>query len=127
VVEPISRQFDSFFLSLLVVLILAAAAVATWDVLLRDIPKLLQPGSEYSVLQEILQPILLIAIATELGLLLLFHRATAAVEVIIFVPEHKRARKMVRPDVTVTGLLIGTASIIALVITRHYFLPGKAK
>lgn len=111
------------FLSLLAVLILAAAAIATWDVLIRDFPKLLHPVSEYSILQDILQTILLIAIAAELGLLLLFHRATAAVEVIIFVI----ARKMVRPDVTVTGLLMGTASIIALIITRRYFLPGKPK
>src|SRR5262245_46322293 len=69
------------FLSLLAVLILAAAAIATWDVLVRDFPKLLRPINEYSVLQEILQTILLIAIAAELGLLLLFHRPTAAVEV----------------------------------------------
>jgi hypothetical protein len=111
------------FLSLLAVLILVAAGIATWDVIVRDFPRLLQPVSEYSVLQDILQTILLIAIAAELGLLLLFHRATAAVEVIIFVI----ARKMVRPDITVTGLLMGTVSIIALVITRHYYLPGKSK
>jgi hypothetical protein len=53
--------------------------------LITDFPKLLRrPGSEYSVLQEILQMLLLIGITAELGLLFLFHRTSAAVEVIIF-------------------------------------------
>ncbi|HWQ34103.1 MAG TPA: hypothetical protein VNQ79_14730 [Blastocatellia bacterium] len=111
------------FLSLLALLTFLAAVFTAWDTVMRDFPKLWQPVNEYSVLQEILQTILLIAIAAELGLLLLFHRTTAAVEVIIFVI----ARKMVSPDISVTGLLLGTAAIIALVITRFYYLPGKAK
>jgi len=129
--EPFVEQWLSrrlgnlihLFLSLLAMLIFAAAMITTWDMLVRDFPKLWQPVNEYSVLQEILQTILLIAIAAELGLLLLFHRAAAAVEVIIFVI----ARKMVSPDISVTGLLLGTAAIIAMVITRYYFLPGKPK
>ncbi|MFN7945417.1 MAG: hypothetical protein U0Z53_08700 [Blastocatellia bacterium] len=111
------------FLSLLALLTFVAAAVTAWDTVVRDFPKLWQPVNEYSVLQEILQTILLIGIAAELGLLLLFHRTTAAVEVIIFVI----ARKMVSPDITVLELLLGTVAIIALVVMRFYYLPGKAK
>jgi hypothetical protein len=91
--------------------------------LVRDFPKFWQPRSEYLVLQEIISTILLIAIAAELGLLLLFHRTTAAVEVIIFII----ARKMVAPDITVAGLLLGTAALIGLAITRFYYLPGRMK
>lgn len=112
------------FLSGLALLTFIAAAIATWDMLITDFPKLLRrPGSEYSVLQEILQMLLLIGIAAELGLLLLFHRTSAAVEVIIFVI----ARKLVTPDISPVGLLLGTISIIALVIMRARFLPGRAK
>jgi hypothetical protein len=111
------------FLSLLALLIFVAAMITTVDVIIRDFPKLWQPLNEYSVLQEIILTILLIAIAAELGLLLLFHRTTAAIEVIIFVI----ARKLVGPDITVTGLLLGTLAIVGLVITRFYYLPGRAK
>ena len=111
------------FLSLLALLIFIAALFTTWETVMRDFPKLWHPGNEYSVLQQILQSMLLIAIAAELGLLLLFHRTTAAVEVIIFVI----ARKMVSPDIEVTGLLLGTIAIIGLVAARYYFLPGKTK
>ena len=111
------------FLSLLALLIFIAAAIATGDLLLFDFPKLWQSRNEYSVLQDIILTILLVAIAAELGLLLLFHRTTAAVEVIIFVI----ARKLVTPDITVSGLVLGTSAIIGLIIARYYFLPGKAK
>lgn len=111
------------FLSLLAVLIFIAAAVATIDLVIRDFPGLWQRGDEYSVLQNILLTILLIAIAAELSLLLLFHRTAAAVEVIIFVI----ARKMVSPDITLPGLLMGTAALAGLVITRFYFLSGREK
>lgn len=112
------------FLSGLALLTFIAAAIATWDMLITDFPKLWRrPGSEYSVLQEILQMLLLIGIAAELGLLFLFHRTSAAVEVIIFVI----ARKLVTPDISPVGLLLGTISIIALVIMRARFLPGRAK
>ncbi len=111
------------FLSLLALLIFAAALITTWDTVTRDFPKFWQPLNEYSVLQEIIETILLIAIAAELGLLLLFHRTSAAVEVIIFVI----ARKMVSPDITMTGLLLGTLAIITMIIVRFYYLPGKPK
>lgn len=112
------------FLSVLALLTFVAAVIATWDMLITDFPKLWhRPGSEYSVLQEILQTLLLIGIAAELGLLLLFHRTSAAVEVIIFVI----ARKLVAPDINPSGLLLGTVAIIALVIMRARFLPGRVK
>lgn len=112
------------FLSVLALLAFVAAVIATWDMLITDFPKLWhRPGSEYSVLQEILETLLLIGIAAELGLLLLFHRTSAAVEVIIFVI----ARKLVAPDINPGGLLLGTVAIIALVIMRARFLPGRAK
>lgn len=116
-------NFIHLFLSLLAVLIFVAAVITTGDVLIRDFPKLWQRTDEYSVLQEILSTMLLIAIAAELGLLLLFHRTTAAVEVIIFII----ARKLVDPEITLPGVLLGTTAIISLVITRFYFLPGRIK
>lgn len=111
------------FLSLLALLTFVAALITAYDMVTRDLPKLWSPANEYAVLQDLLQTILLIAIAAELGLLLLFHRTTAAVEVIIFVI----ARKLVSPDITVPGLLMGTVAIIGLVIARYYYLPGKTK
>lgn len=111
------------FLSLLALLTFVAAVIAAGDVVVRDFPKLWQRPDEYSVLQDILLTVLLIAIAAELGLLLLFHRTTAAVEVIIFII----ARKLVSPEITLAGLLLGTTAIVGLVITRFYFLPGRMK
>jgi uncharacterized membrane protein len=93
------------FLSVLALLILVAAAIATFDTVVRDFPKLWQQISEYSTLQQIIENILLIAIAAELGFLLLFHRAAAAVEVVIFII----ARKMVTPGITALDLLLGAA------------------
>jgi hypothetical protein len=58
-----------------------------------------------------------------LGLLLLFHRATAAVEVVMFVI----ARRMVATDVTAFDLLMGSIALSALMAVRFYFLPGKPK
>jgi len=110
------------FLSFLAIIIVVAAAIATVDVLIRDFPQLWRPnGNEYDVLHRVIQSILLVAIAGELGLLLLFHRAGAAIEVIIFVV----ARKMVSPDISGVELLLGTASLVALVATRHYFIREK--
>ena len=72
------------FLSLLAIVIVVAAAIALVDVLIRDFPQLWQrAGNEYDILHHVIQSILLVAIAGELGLLLLFHRAGAAIEVII--------------------------------------------
>src|SRR5918997_5970633 len=111
------------FLSLLSVLILAAAAVAAYDTAVTEFPKLLVPVDEYDVLQKIIQNLLLIAIAAELGLLLLFHRTSAAVEVIIFVI----ARKIVTPDITSLDLLLSVAALAGLLVVRFYYLPGRPK
>jgi hypothetical protein len=110
------------FLSLLAIVIVVAAAIALVDVLIRDFPQLWQrAGNEYDILHHVIQSILLVAIAGELGLLLLFHRAGAAIEVIIFVV----ARKMVTPDISGVELLLGSASLIGLVAARRYFIREK--
>jgi len=110
------------FLSFLAVVIVVAAAIAAVDILIRDFPQLWgRTGNEYDVLHHVIQSILLVAIAAELGLLLLFHRAGAAIEVIIFVV----ARKMVSPDISGVELLLGTASLVALVAARRYFIREK--
>jgi hypothetical protein len=111
------------FLSLLALLILAAAAVAAYETVVREFPKLWQPTDEYKALQQVIENILLVAIAAELALLLLFHRTSAAVEVIIFVI----ARKIVSPDITAVELLLSVAALVALLVARFYFLPGKPK
>ena len=111
------------FLSLLALFIFVAAIIATIDTVVRDFPQLWQPVNEYIVLQKLVESILLIAIALELALLLIFHRTTAVVEVMIFVI----ARKMVSPETTIVGLLIGTSAVIGLIIVRFYFLPGRVK
>lgn len=111
------------FLSLLALLILIAAVIATYDTVVRDLPKLWQPTDEYAALYGIISNILLIAIAAELGLLLLFHRTSAAIEVIIFVI----ARKLVSPEVKALDLLLGAAALSGLLVVRFYFLPGKPK
>jgi hypothetical protein len=111
------------FLSILAVLILAAAAIAAFEMLKTDVPKLWQPAGGYKELQQIISSVLLVAIAAELGLLLLFHRTSAAVEVIIFVI----ARKIVTPDVSALELLLSVAALAGLLIVRFYYLPGKPK
>jgi uncharacterized membrane protein (DUF373 family) len=83
------------FLSLLAIFILAAAAIMAYETVVREFPKLWQPTDEYKALQKVIENLLLVAIAAELALLLLFHRTSAAVEVIIFVI----ARKIVSPDI----------------------------
>ena len=111
------------FLSFLAIVIVIAAAIATVDILIREFPQLWrQTGNEYDVLHRVIQSILLVAIAGELGLLLLFHRAGAAIEVIIFVV----ARKMVTPDISGVELLLGTVSLVGLVIVRHYFIRDQS-
>ncbi|HEV2914589.1 MAG TPA: hypothetical protein VGX92_15020 [Pyrinomonadaceae bacterium] len=111
------------FLSVLALLVLAAAMIGAFDTLVRDFPKLLQPSDEYKVLQQIIENILLVAIAAELGLLLLYHRTSAAIEVIIFVI----ARKIVTPGVTALELLLSVAALAGLLIVRFYYLPGRPK
>src|ERR1044072_7472656 len=110
------------FLSLLAIVIVIAAAIAAVDVIVRDFPQLWRQGTnQYDALHHVIQNILLVAIAGELGLLLLFHRAGAAIEVIIFVV----ARKMVTPDISGVELLLGSASLIGLVAARRYFIREK--
>ena len=111
------------FLSLIALVILAAAAVAAFETVVRDFPKLWQPTDEYKALQQIIENILLVAIAAELALLLLFHRTSSAVEVIIFVI----ARKIVTPDITAIELLLSVSALAGLLIVRFYYMPGKPK
>lgn len=111
------------FLSVLAVMILVAAAIMAYDTLVRDFPKLWQPTDEYKALQQIIENILLIAIAAELALLFLFHRSSAAVEVIIFVI----ARKTVTPGISALELALSVAALAGLLIVRFYYLPGKPK
>ncbi len=56
-------------------------------------------------------------------LLFLFHRTSAAIEVLVFII----ARKMVTPGLSGLELLAGVAALAGLVIVRFYFLPGKKK
>ena len=107
------------FLSVLALMILVAAAIAAFDILVRDFPKLWQQANEYDVLHQIIQNILLAAIAAELSLLLLFHRTGAAIEVVIFVI----ARKMVTPGISGLELLLGATALAGLIIVRFYYLP----
>ncbi|MBA3769750.1 MAG: hypothetical protein H0X08_04535 [Blastocatellia bacterium] len=110
------------FLSLLAVLLLVAAAIATFDTVVRDFPKLwVEQQDEYGVLLKIIDNLLLIAITAEFGLLLLFRRLSAAVEVVIFV----LARKTVNPDITAFDLTLCAAAIAGLIAIRFYYLPGK--
>lgn len=111
------------FLSLLSVFVLAAAAIAAYDTIVNEFPKLFVSNDEYHVLEKIIQNLLLVAIAAELGLLFLFHRTSAAVEVIIFVI----ARKIVTPDITSLDLLLSVVALAGLLVVRFYFLPGKPK
>ncbi len=110
------------FLSALAVVLLVAAAIAAYDTVVNEFPKLLQrPQNEYAVLQQIIANILLVAIAAEFALLLLFHRMSAAVEVVVFVV----ARKTVQPDISALDLLLCAAAIAGLIVIRYYYLPGK--
>lgn len=110
------------FLSLLALLLLIAAAIATFDTVVREFPKLLTVHQdEYGVLLKVVDNLLLIAITAEFGLLLLFRRLSAAVEVVIFV----LARKTVNPDVSAVDLVLCAGAIAGLIVIRYYYLPGK--
>ena len=110
-----------FFLSLLAILILIAAAIATFEIIIRDIPQLWRQTNEYDALHQIIQDFLLVAIAAELALLFLFHRMSAAVEVLIFVI----ARKMVISGISGLDLLAGVVALAGLVAIRFYFIAPK--
>jgi hypothetical protein len=103
--------------------VLVAAAITAFDTIVRDFPRLWQPTDEYSALQHIIENILLVAITAELALLLLFHKTSAAVEVVIFII----ARKMVNPTISALDLLLGAAALAGLIIVRFYFIPKDSK
>ena len=109
------------FLTFLAVLILVAAAIATFEIIIREVPLLWRTPSEYDALHHIIQSLLLVAIAAELALLFLFHRTSAAVEVLIFVI----ARKMVISGISGWDLLAGVAALAGLVAVRFYFITPK--
>ena len=110
------------FLSALAVLLLIAAGIAAFDTVVRDFPALISPAAdEYVALQKIIENLLLIAIAAEFAFLLLFHRISAAVEVMVFVI----ARKTVNHEITALDLLLCTAAIAGLIVLRFYYVPGK--
>ena len=109
------------FLSFLAILILVAAGIATIEIILRDFPMLWRHPSEYDALHQIIQNVLLVAIAAELALLFLFHRTSAAIEVLIFII----ARKMVVAGISGFDLLAGVAALAGLVVVRFYFVPTK--
>jgi len=115
--------FIHLFLSVLAVLVIAAACISLVEMVRRDFPLLWNSGNAYQTLHLILQNILLLAIAGELGLLLLFHRTSAAVEVVMFVI----ARRLVATDVTAFDLLMGSAAMAILLVVRFYYLPSKPK
>jgi len=114
-------NFINVFLSVLAVLVMLAACIALVQIVHHGFPQLWRAPDEYQTLHLLLQKILLLAIAGELGLLLLFHRTSAAVEVVMFVI----ARRMVATDVTAFDLLMGSAALAALLVVRFYYLPGK--
>ncbi len=109
------------FLSVVALLLLLAAVLATYDTVVRAFPMLWQPQDEYAALQKIVENLLLIAIAAEFALLLLFRRMSAVVEVVVFV----LARKSVNPDIHAFDLVLCAAAIAGLIVLRFYYLPGK--
>jgi hypothetical protein len=111
------------FLSGLALLILIAAAIAAVEIVAHEFPRLWQQSNEYEALHQIIQDILLVAIAAELALLLVFHRTSAAIEVVIFVI----ARKMVTPGISALDLFLGAAALGGLIVIRFYFLPVRRK
>ena len=108
-------------LSLLAVLLVIAAMIAAYDTVVRDFPLLWRPQDEYAVLQRIVENLLLVAIAIEFALLLLFRRMSAVVEVVVFV----LARKAVNPEIKAYELVLCAIAIAGLIILRFYYLPGK--
>ena len=109
------------FLSVLALLLLVAAGIAAYDTVVRDFPQLWRQNDEYVALQRIVENVLLIAIAAEFALLLLFRRMSAVVEVVVFV----LARKAVNPQTTALELVLCAAAIAGLIVLRFYYLPGK--
>ena len=111
------------FRSVLATLLMVAAGIAVIETAYREFPRLWLAANPYDALHLLLQQILLIAIAAELALLLLFHRTSAAVEVVMFVI----ARRMVATDVSSMDLLIGSVALSVLLVVRFYYLPGRPR
>jgi ABC-type phosphate transport system permease subunit len=110
------------FLSVVAILLVAAAIIGAYDTVVSEFPALWhRQQDEYGVLQRIIETLLLIAIAAEFALLLLFRRLSAAVEVVVFV----LARKTVNPDISALDLTLCAAAIAGLIVLRFYYLPGK--
>jgi hypothetical protein len=114
-------NYIHLFLTILAVLLMIAASIAAGEMMFHGFPKLWTSGNEYQILHQLVQDILLAAIAGELALLLLFHRASATIEVLMFVI----ARRLVATDVTAIDLLVGSVSLTILMVVRFYFLPGN--
>lgn len=114
-------NFIHIFLSLLAILVMVAAVIAAGETVYRDFPKLWNSPNSYEALHLLLQNILLLAIAGELGLLLLSHRASAALEVVMFVI----ARRLVATDVTPVDLLVGAIALAGLMVVRFYYISEK--
>lgn len=116
-------NYIHLFLSVLAIVVLVGALIAAIVIVYHGIPSLWHGNNEYQNLHQLLQNILLVAIAGELALLLLFHRTSAAIEVVLFVI----ARRLVATDVTALDLLVGSVALAVLLAVRFYFLPGKPK
>lgn len=108
-------------LSLLALLLVVAAMIAAYDTVIRDFPLLWRRQDEHAVLERIVESLLLVAIAIEFALLLLFRRMSAVVEVVTFV----LARKAVNPDIKAYELVLLSFAVAGLIILRFYYLPGK--
>jgi len=110
------------FLSILALLLLIAAMITTYDTVIREFPSLWSaPQDEYGVLLKIIENLLLIAIAAEFALILLFRRMSAVAEVMVFV----LAREAVSPKITPLELVLCVVAIAGLIVIRYYYLPGK--
>lgn len=110
------------FLSVLALLLLVAAMITTYDTVVREFPSLWKtPEDEYVVLLKIIENLLLIAIAAEFALILLFRRMSAVAEVMVFV----LAREAVNPKITAVELVLCVVAIAGLIVIRYYYLPGK--
>lgn len=109
------------FLSLLAILLLIAGLIALVEIVWRDFPQLWRNNSEYDALYQIIQNLLLVAIACELALLFLFHRTSAAIEVLIFII----ARKMVTPSLSGLEILAGVAALAGLIVVRYYYITDQ--
>lgn len=92
-------------------LLIVAAVGSLAGVAGEALPRVLHDRGERDVLDALVQHVLAVAIAAELGLLLVHHDPRAVVEALIFVI----ARKMVGPEVSATELVAMSAGLALLV------------